>query len=516
LSAFTHPRQVAAAAPDKPALIMAETGAVLTYAALATRANQAAHLFAQLGLARGDTVAILVENQIRFPELIWAAKDSGLRYVPVSTHLNGLDAAYVIEDCGARLLIASWALREVARDAAAALGGAAALLMTDGAEPPFASYEALAVAQPTWPLEGRGRGASMLYSSGTTGRPKGVRTEIADVRPETPPARFAMLLEQYQFDASSVFVNPGPWYHAAPLRFMMTVHRAGGTVIGFLRFDASSVLQAIAAFRATHGFFVPTMFRRMLRLDDRERAAADVFSMRHAVHSGAPCPPDVKRAMINWWGPVIDELYGGTESIGHTFISSVEWLARPGSVGKPSGACEIRIVDEQGRPVSPGVPGRIVMRNGLKVAYHGRAAAAPLQNAEGFASMGDVGYLDDEGYLYLTDRESHTIIVGGVNVYPQEAEAVLADHPAVGDVAVIGVPNVEYGEEVKAVVLPVTTPDDPAALEAELVAWCRERLSSGKCPRSVDFVDSLPRNDMGKLVKRSLRERYWAGTGRAI
>ncbi len=516
MSAFTHPRQVAAAAPDKPALIMAETGAVLTYAALATRANQAAHLFARLGLGRGDTVAILVENQIRFPELTWAAKDSGLRYVAVSTHLNGLDAAYVIEDCGARLLIASWALREVARDAAAALGGAAALLMLDGAEPPFASYEALAAAQPTWPLEGRGRGASMLYSSGTTGRPKGVRTEVADVSPETPPARFAMLLEQYRFDAGSVFVNPGPWYHAAPLRFMMTVHRAGGAVVGFQRFDASAVLRAIADFRATHGFFVPTMFRRMLRLDDRERAAADVSSMRHAVHSGAPCPPDVKRAMIDWWGPVIDELYGGTESIGHTFISSAEWLARPGSVGKPSGGCEMRVVDEQGRAVAPGVPGRIVMRNGLKVAYHGRAAAAPLQDDEGFASMGDVGYLDDDGYLFLTDRESHTIIVGGVNVYPQEAEAVLAGHPAVGDVAVIGVPNAEYGEEVKAVVLPVAAPDDPAALEAELVAWCRERLSSGKCPRSVDFVDSLPRNDMGKLVKRSLRQRYWAGTGRAI
>jgi acyl-CoA synthetase (AMP-forming)/AMP-acid ligase II len=506
-----HPDLVAQATPDKPAFIMLEDGAVLTYRALVDRAARAANLFVSLGINQGDTIAFLLENHIRYPILLWAVKNSGLRYVAVSTHLNATDAAYIVQDCGAKLLVSSAAMRGVALEAVAVLQVLPVLLMLDGAAPPFLNYEELVDAQPATPLQNRRRGASMLYSSGTTGRPKGIRTDIPDLSPYVPPQRFAMVQREYGFNEQTVFINPGPFYHAGPLRFMMTVHRAGGTVIGARRFDAQAVLAGIETYRATHGFFVPTMFSRMLKLDEHIRATANTSTMRHAIHGAAPCPPDVKRAMIGWWGPVIDELYSGTEAVGHTFISSQEWLAHPGSVGKPASNCRIKIVSPTGDILPPGEPGRILMSNGLNVAYHGAAAASStLYEADGFASLGDVGYLDEDGYLYLTDRQNHMIISGGVNIYPQEAEMVIATHPAVADAAVIGVPHPDMGEEVKAVVQPLNPPADPAALEAELIAFCRARLSPIKCPRSVDFVESLPRNDMGKLVKRLVRDPYWA------
>jgi len=512
-----HPRSFANAMPDKVAFSMVEDGMSITYRDMVDRSAQAANLFVALGIQEGDTIALFLENHICYPELLWAAKDSGLRYVAVSTHLNAFDAAYIIADCGARLVITSWALRAVAQAAIAALSERPVLLMLDGAEPPFASYETLLKEQPATQLTGRRRGASMLYSSGTTGRPKGIRTAIPDVPPEVPPQRFAMVQRQYAFDSETVFINPGPFYHAGPLRFMMTVQRCGGIVLGFRRFDPKLVIEAIAAHGATHGFFVPTMFRRMLNLDEAVRAAADVSSMRHAIHGAAPCAPDIKRAMIAWWGPVIDELYSGTEAVGHTFISSAEWLLHPGSVGRPASNCRIKVIDADGNPLPAREPGRIVMSNGLEVRYHGAAAqTSSLYQADGFASLGDVGYLDEDGYLYLTDRESHMIISGGVNIYPQEAELVIGQHPAVADVAVIGVPHPDMGEAVKAVVQPFDMPPEPAVLADEIMAFCRARLSGIKCPRSVDFVESLPRNEMGKLVKRLVKAPYWAAQRQAI
>ena len=506
---YTHPRQWAAIAPHRAAFIMDETSETLTYGELVTRADRAAQLFASLGVAAGETIAILVENQIRFCELIWAAKNSGLRYVAVGTSLNASDAAYIIRDCEARLLVTSDALRETAIAAAAELP-AMPLLMVDGTAPGFLSYEAELAKQPAEPLAGRSRGNSMLYSSGTTGRPKGVRTEMADVPPEVPTARGPMMRGVWGFDENSVFLNPGPFYHAAPLRIMMIVQRYGGTVIGFRKFDAARILSAIERHRATHAFFVPTMFHRMLELDEAVRAGTDTSSMRHAVHGGAPCAVHIKQAMIDWWGPVIDEMYGGTEAIGHCFCTSAEWLAHPGSVGRAASNAQFKISDAEGRTLPPGEVGRVMMRNGLRVTYWGAAATKPIEyDPEGFASMGDMGYLDEDGYLYLTDRESHMIIAGGVNIYPQEAEAVLLRHPAVRDVAVVGVPHEAMGEEVKAVVQPMEPPADPDALAEELLSYCREHLSRFKCPRSVDFVNELPRSDAGKLLKRIVKQWYW-------
>ncbi|MCC6787354.1 MAG: AMP-binding protein, partial [Hyphomonadaceae bacterium] len=446
-----------------------------------------------------------------YPELVWAAKNSGLHYVAVSSHLNAPDVAHILMDSGARLLVVSPSLADVAAEALR-LSAVKVDVLCLGNDPRFPSYHELARGVSDAPMLGRRRGSSMLYSSGTTGRPKGVRVDLADVPPDNAPPRQIMLQETYEFGGDTIFINPGPFYHAAPLRFMMAVQRAGGTVIGFQKFDAAATLQAIAQYKATHGFFVPTMFIRMLRLKAAQRAGADLSSMRYAIHAAAPCPVDVKRAMIEWWGPVIHELYSGTEAVGHTFINSDEWLAHPGSVGRAANGCTIKIVDEAGRTLPAGTPGRIFMTNGRRFAYHNDPdKTASIHDDEGYASLGDVGYLDADGYLYLTDRETHMIISGGVNIYPQEAENILSAHPAIQDVAVIGVPHPELGEEVKAIVLPFEQPLDVAALGDDIIKFCRERLSPIKCPRSVDFVSELPRNDLGKLQKRLLKDRYWQG-----
>jgi acyl-CoA synthetase (AMP-forming)/AMP-acid ligase II len=507
-----HPDQWVAATPDKPAIVMIDSGESASYAELMTRANRAAHLLASLGIRAGDTIALLMENSIPYVELLWAAKNSGVRYVAVSTHLNAADAEYVVQDSGAALLVASHGLRDLALQAAEQLPDNVHLLMAEGTAGRFQPYETLRDTMPSTPLPDRKRGSSMLYSSGTTGRPKGVRTALADAPPEVPPQRYATMCAQYEFDAATRFMNPGPFYHAGPQRFMMMVHRAGGTVLSSRKFDALRTLEAACEWEASHGFFVPTMLRRMLRLPDETRARLTPKKMRHAIHSAAPCPHDVKREMIAWWGPVIDELYGGTEAFGHTFISSTEWLARPGSVGRPPQNCRVKIVGPDGAALPPGESGRIMMANGLHFDYHGQAAKnASPHDSEGFASLGDVGYLDTEGYLYLTDRESHMIIIGGANVYPQEAEQVLSQHPAVDDVAVIGIPHPDLGEEVKALVIANQPPSQ--ALADDIMTWCRTRLSRFKSPRSLQFVDSLPRNDMGKLVKRMLPAADLSGPG---
>ena len=513
---FAHPRTHAEATPDKPAIIMADSGQVLTYRELTDNADRAAQAFQRLGLHQGDTMAILLENQIRYPEVCWAAKNSGITYVCVGSSLNIEDAAYIVKDSGAKLLVTSRAMAEIAQGVAERVPMIPKIMM-DGVVEGFMPYEKLIAAEHATPLEKRRRGPSMLYSSGTTGRPKGVRTPLPDAPPETPPGRYPMLLQQYGFTQDTVFVNPGPFYHAAPSRFMMSILRAGGTIVGMRKFEAMAALDALQRYQATHALFVPTMFSRLLALPDDMRKSFHAPALRFAIHAAAPCPIGVKQAMIDWWGPIICELYGGTEAVGHTFINSAEWLLHKGSVGKPASNCRMRIVDEQGNDLPPLTPGLIYMANGLRFEYHNdpeKTRAAQIGEKGEWFTLGDIGYLDSDGYLYLTDRQSHMIISGGVNIYPQEAESILADHPAIVDVAVIGVPNADFGEEVKAIVQPKVMPANStaaAALETELIAYCRSRLSLIKCPRSVDFVEHLPRTETGKLQKRELKKKYWEG-----
>jgi acyl-CoA synthetase (AMP-forming)/AMP-acid ligase II len=508
-----HPRFHAAIAPDRPALVMNGSGETLSYGELAIRSARAANLLMAIGCEQGDTIALLSQNSTTYLEVCWAAKDSGLHYACVSTHLNAADSAYIIENSDAKVLIVSREMAALASSAVALLTRPVRLLMIGAdAVAPFEHYDSLRDEQSATPPQGRVRGASMLYSSGTTGRPKGVRTTLQDLPPTVPPLRQQLLEDFFGFAADSVFVNPGPFYHAAPLRMMMAVHRLGGTVIGFERFEPEATLRAIAHYRATHAFLVPTMFLRMLRLPEDLRQSHDLSSMRCAIHGAAPCPLSVKDAMMAWWGPVIYELYGGTEGVGHTFITPQEWLRKKGSVGRAVKGCTIRIVNEEGAELPPNEPGLIYLDNGRRFEYYkDEAKTAEARDARGLVTLGDVGYVDEDGYLFLTDRQSHMIISGGVNIYPQEAENVLAGHPGIDDVAVIGVPNEEFGEEVKAVVVPARQDYRPEVLEKDILEFCRSHLSPIKCPKTVDFATSLPRSEAGKLLKRQIRAPYWEG-----
>ena len=507
-----HPSYYANAEPERPALVMADSGEQLGYGALMQGAARAGRLLERLGCRQGDTICLLSENNISFLEICWAAKDTGLHYACVSTQLNTEDAAYIVQNSGARVFLASHTFAELAQQVAEKLDQKVRLLMFGGATGDFEPYEALRGQQSAIPIPNRIRGASMLYSSGTTGRPKGVRTELLDVPPTTPPLRHRPMVDFFDFDSNMVFINPGPFYHAAPLRMMMAVHRTGGTVIAFNRFEPQTVLAAMEQYRGSHGFFAPTMFVRMLWLHESDPGGWDVSSMRYAIHGGAPCVQTVKEAMLAWWGPVVYELYGGTEGVGQTFIGPEEWVRKKGSVGKAVKGCTIRIVDDGHNILPANEPGLIYLGNGRHFEYHDdRDKTLQAMGRDGLATMGDIGYLDRDGYLFLTDRQSHMIISGGVNIYPQEAENVLIEHPEIEDVAVIGVPNAEFGEEVKAIVVPASADYDTDALAGDIIAFCRARLSAFKCPRSVDFVAELPRSDAGKLLKRLVKAPYWKG-----
>jgi acyl-CoA synthetase (AMP-forming)/AMP-acid ligase II len=357
----------------------------------------------------------------------------------------------------------------------------------------------------------------MLYSSGTTGRPKGVKRAIDTTEPFDTPSRYSVLTRKlYGYDPATVYLSPAPLYHAAPLGFTTSVLSWGGTVVVMERFDAEQALALIERHRITHSQWVPTMFTRLLRLPDGAKRHYDLASHRCAVHAAAPCPIEIKRQMIDWWGPILYEYYAGSEGNGFAVIDSKEWLAHPGSVGRAI-LGELRILDDDGRQVPPGEAGGIYFANGPRFEYHNDAAKTRgAYSPQGWSTLGDVGYVDGDGYLYLTDRKAYMIISGGVNIYPQEAENVLTGHPQVIDVAVFGVPNEEFGEEVKAVVQPADMALATPEFAAELIAYCRARLADVKCPRSIDFDPELPRHPTGKLYKRLLRDRYWANRASRI
>jgi len=498
--------------PDKAAIQMAD-GPSLSYRELDERANRVAHWLLGLGLPPGGGVALLLENQIRTFELWWGARRAGVYYVPISTHLTPREIAYLLRDSGVSALVTSVAMMDKAEGALALLeaGEVPHRFAMDEALPGFEPYEPAVHAHPATPdLPERDVGREFMYSSGTTGMPKGIKRPLTPYakRRELPPLE-QQLRKMFRLDADAVYISPSPLYHATG-RFVIRTIECGGTAVILPRFDPQATLAAIERYRVTHGHWVPTMFVRMLALDQSVRQSYDLSSQKIALHATAPCPPKVKRAMIDWWGPIIDEYYGGSENVGVTFITAREWLQHPGSVGRPiTGAVHITAEDDPERDLPPGEVGMVYFSGGVSFVYHGDASKTRgAYNSRGWGTYGDMGHVDADGYLFLSDRRSDLIISGGVNVYPAETENALLEHPAVADAAVIGLYDEEFGQKVKAVVQLVAGQAASTELEATLMAWCRERLSGIKCPRSVDFVAEIPRSDNGKLLRRVLRERY--------
>ncbi|MGE0726856.1 MAG: AMP-binding protein [Acidimicrobiia bacterium] len=506
-----YPGAHASTRADHPAVIMASTGSVTTYRELDEAANRLSRLFWAAGLRPGDHVAFCLENHPRYLEIAWGAHYAGLVYTAMSSRLTTAEMAYILADCEAKAFITSRYKADQATELAEQVASMPVRLMLDGTVDGYDAYEDAVAAQSAEPLADRQEGADMLYSSGTTGRPKGVATPRTGEPLGTPPPLIGVLALLFGMDQDSVYLSPAPLYHAAPLRFCMSTHRLGGTVVVMEHFDAEQALALIERHRVTASQWVPTMFVRMLKLPQAVRDRYDVSSLKAAVHAAAPCPVDVKRAMIEWWGPVLHEYYAGTEGNGFVYCNAEQWLAHPGTVGQPLN-CRLHIVGEDGEELPQGEEGTIYFEGGASFEYHNDPdKTRESRHPKGWSTLGDVGRLDADGFLYLTDRKAYMIITGGVNVYPQEAENVLTMHPKVFDVAVIGVPNEDFGEEVKAVVQPVDWSDAGPDLERELIAFCRRQLADVKCPRSVDFEQELPRHPTGKLYKRLLRDRYWQG-----
>jgi acyl-CoA synthetase (AMP-forming)/AMP-acid ligase II len=502
-----HPSLFAVSHPSKPAIVMASTGEIVTFRDLDERANRCAHMLRDFALRTGDHIAFLLENRPAFFEVFWAAQRAGLYVTPISTRLTAGEIEYILIDSGAKLFITSAAMTETV--AKLSLPPTLRCLMLDDVMPGFESYERIVARHPGTPTDDPAGGVSMLYSSGTTGQPKGVKRALPGAPFTTPTPYYNLTQRLYGFGPDTIYLSPAPLYHAAPLTFTASVLSWGGTVVVMEKFDAEQALLLIEREHVTHSQWVPTMFVRLLRLPDAVKCKYDLSTHRVAVHAAAPCSVEIKRQMIEWWGPIIREYYAGSEGNGFVVIDSHEWLSHPGSVGRAI-LGELRILGEDGKQLPPGDAGGIYFANGPQFEYHNDPAKTRgAYNTEGWSTLGDVGYIDEAGYLYLTDRRAYMIISGGVNIYPQEAENVLTAHPRIVDVAVFGVPNEEFGEEVKAVVQPVDMALATPAFAAELIAYCRERLADVKCPRSIDFDPELPRHPNGKLYKRILRDRYW-------
>jgi long-chain acyl-CoA synthetase len=502
-----HPRAIAEVAPDRPAIVMAGTGEVTTFSELDARSNQFAQLIRARGVERLGSIALFAENHPRFLEVLWGAQRAGLYYTAVNSHLNVGDTGYIVDDCDATMFVSTNQLADVATKVNAPKVHTRLLL--GGTANGWEDYEELVTSFPTDPIADEAEGEFMLYSSGTTGRPKGIKRE-ATLAPMGEYNRGALGLATFMgMTAGDSYLCPAPLYHSAPLAWSMSAHRLGCTVVVMERFDAERCLQLIEQYRITHVQFVPTMFVRMLKLPKEVRTRYDTSSLKGVVHAAAPCPAEVKRQMIEWWGPIISEYYSATEGMGATFITSEEALRKPGSVGKAMMGA-IHVLDDHGNELGTNEIGTIAFSGGYEFQYYkDPTKTAEAVDTKGRGTVGDVGYVDDDGYLFLTDRKTFMIISGGVNIYPQESENVLVTHPKVFDVAVLGVPNADLGEEVKGIVQPARWEDAGPELEAELIEYCKSQLSAYKCPRSIDFVEELPRLDTGKLYKQELRKRYW-------
>ncbi len=516
-----YPRTWAQKCPDKPAYIMAATGEVVTYRELDQRSNQVAHYWRLQGLGVGDHVAVLMENNAQYLEVMWAALRSGLVITPINTHLTASETSYIVENCGARSLITSTKFADSIEPVLAACPTVQCGLVVGGTAAGLGDYHDAVAAMPSDPVDGETLGSDMHYSSGTTGLPKGGIQPTVSGHPATTEAPLLPFFQSFGLDADTVFLSPGaPLYHAAPGRFAQFVTALGGTAVIMDKFDSHAALDAIDRYNVTHSQWVPTMFVRMLRLPDAVRASYKGNSHRVAIHAAAPCPVWAKREMIDWWGPVLYEYYSGSEGGATTLLDSEEWLAHPGSVGKAQIGTIHITDDETGLELPRGQMGTVRFDCPDRPVFY-RDDPEKTRNAydrNGWSTVGDIGYLDDDDYLYLTDRKSYMIISGGVNIYPQETEDVLLRHPAVADAAVFGIPHDEYGEEVKAAVELLDPSNATDTIAEELIAFCRTQLAAYKCPRSIDIEERLPRTEAGKLYKRRLRDRYLqasSGTGKS-
>ena len=511
-----HPSVHAKTHPDRPAYIMAGSGETVTYRQLDERSNQGAQLFRSLGLKVGDVIALFMDNHPRYFEIAWAAQRAGLYYTCISSKLTAGEVEYIVGDCDAKLLIASPGVGAVVDELPGVLPKAVKLYMVGEAKAPYESYEAARDRMPATPIPDQTAGSDMLYSSGTTGRPKGVKPALTGAEIDAPSPLGMMLNGIFKFPDPATYISPAPLYHAAPLRWTMSVHRLGGTVVVMEKFDPEACLALIEKYKCDCGQFVPTHFVRMLKLPEDVRTKYDVSSMVSAVHAAAPCPIPVKEQMIAWWGPVIHEYYAGTEGNGFCYISADDWLTHKGSVGKPLIA-EVKICDEEGEPLPPRTEGVVYFAGGAPLSYHNAPEkVAEGTNKHGWTTLGDVGWVDEEGFLYLTDRKSFMIISGGVNIYPQELENVLIGHPKVADAAVVGAPDEVMGEKVVAVIQPMDWSQAGDALRDELMAYARAQLSHVKAPKVIDFMHELPRHPTGKLYKRLIRDAYWGKEGSRI
>ncbi len=504
-----YPGTHAATDPGKPAVVMAGSGEVLTYGELEDASRRLAQVFAAAGLRRGDVVGLLTDNRPEAIEVYWAALRSGLYVTVVNHHLSVEEVGYILRDAGVRALVVSAGKAELAAAVRPELSALDVRLSFGGPVAGYDHYRAALAAALAEPLAEQPCGSMMLYSSGTTGRPKGVRPPLPRRSVDQPGDPLVMLNHDlYGVDADTVYLSPAPIYHSAPVKWCHSVHAYGGTVVMMERFDAEGVLRAIEQHRVTHAQFVPTMLIRILKLAPALRARYDHSSLRMVVHAAAPCPVEVKQQIIAEWGPLVWEYYGSTESLGVTVIDSAQALARPGSVGRAVLGV-IHVCDDAGAELGAGEVGTVYFeREFLPFAYHNdpeRTRAAQHPDHENWGTVGDLGYVDAGGFLFLTDRKAFMIISGGVNIYPQEVENALALDPKVLDVAVIGVPDAEMGEAVAAYVQPAPGIEGSPELAAEIIDFVRARIARFKAPRTVTFVDTLPRTPTGKLVKGKLR-----------
>jgi long-chain acyl-CoA synthetase len=509
-----YPGRHAETRADEPAVIMAGSGETIAYRELEARSNRLAHLLRAAGLKRLDHFAIFMENHPRYIECCVAGERSGLYYTCINSFLTAPEVAYIVNNSLSKVLIASEAKREVALAALADCPMVELCLIADGpGESERVRNLTDATAEfPLTPIGDESLGGSMLYSSGTTGRPKGVLRPLPNQPPEQRLPIGILLSKVWRIREGQIYLSPAPLYHAAPLAGVAQTIRHGGAVIVMERFDEEHFLELVEKRRVTYAQLVPTMFSRMLKLPAAVRRRYDLSSLEVALHGAAPCPIQIKKAMIDWWGPILLEYYGATEGMGMTICDSAEWLAHPGTVGKTM-LGEMHVLDDAMREVPIGQTGKIWFETASPFEYFNDPAKTAEVNSPDrtMSTVGDIGYVDEEGYVYLTDRAAFMIISGGVNIYPQECENLLVTHPKVADAAVFGVPNEEMGEEVKAVVQLMPDFAPGAEMEAELIAFCRDHLAHHKCPRSIDFEAQLPRLPTGKLYKAPLRERYWKG-----